>query len=147
MTMADLVVVMGEGRIRQAGSPLDIYRRPSDAFVAAFIGSTNLIPARADGGGASLLGGRIEGLTLPAGASEATVSVRPEDIRLVAPSAAPIRGRVTFVRDLGASVETFLDCDGRELVAVSAPRDRPAVHEGAEIGVLIAAQDCVVLAE
>ena len=38
MTMADLVVVMGDGHIRQAASPMDVYRRPADAFVADFIG-------------------------------------------------------------------------------------------------------------
>ena len=86
MTMADLVVVMGEGRIRQAGSPLDIYRRPSDAFVAAFIGSTNLLPAQAGSGGARVPGGIDAGPCAPAGASGATVSVRPEDIRLVDPA-------------------------------------------------------------
>src|SRR5688572_8528109 len=64
MTMADLVVVMGEGRIRQAGSPLDIYRRPADAFVAAFIGSTNLLPATAGPRGAAIPGGVIPGLSV-----------------------------------------------------------------------------------
>ena len=122
--MADLVVVMGEGRIRQAGSPLDIYRRPSDAFVAAFIGSTNLFQATAGASGASVPGGTIPGLAVPAGEG-ATVSVRPEDIRLVDPADAAIRGRVTFVRDLGASVETFVACGDQEIVAVSSPRDRP----------------------
>ena len=144
MTMADLVVVMGEGRIRQAGSPLDLYRKPADAFVAAFIGSTNLLPARADASGAAVPGGTIAGLAIPA-ATDATVSVRPENIRLVAPEAASMRGRVTFVRDLGASVETFVALGDHELVAVSAPRDRPDAQEGAEIGILIRPEDCVVL--
>src|SRR5688572_20879359 len=58
MTMADLVVVMGNGRIRQAGTPLEVYRRPADAFVADFIGSTNLLDAQADDGGARVPGGR-----------------------------------------------------------------------------------------
>ena len=62
MTMADLIVVMGEGRIRQAGTPLEIYRQPSDAFVAAFIGSTNILPATQRSGGASVPGGSIPGL-------------------------------------------------------------------------------------
>ena len=52
MTMADLVVVMGNGRIRQAASPVEIYRKPVDSFVADFIGSTNLLPVRRAGGGA-----------------------------------------------------------------------------------------------
>ena len=43
MTMADTVIVMKSGEIRQAASPLDIYRKPADSFVADFIGSTNLI--------------------------------------------------------------------------------------------------------
>jgi putative spermidine/putrescine transport system ATP-binding protein len=147
MTMADLVVVMGEGRIRQAGSPLDIYRRPADAFVAAFIGSTNLLRARASAAGAAVAGGTIPGLALPAGANGAMVSVRPENIRLIDPAGAAMRGRVTFVRDLGATVETFIACGDQEIVAVSAPRDRPDVHEGAEIGVAIAPADCVVLSK
>nr|WP_199899176.1 ABC transporter ATP-binding protein [Sneathiella glossodoripedis] len=51
MTMADLVVVMGEGRIRQAASPVDIYRKPADKFVADFIGATNLLTIKANGSG------------------------------------------------------------------------------------------------
>jgi putative spermidine/putrescine transport system ATP-binding protein len=144
MTMADLVVVMGEGRIRQAGSPLDIYRRPADSFVAAFIGSTNLLPAKADRSGALVPGGKIAGLTIASGL--ATISVRPENIRLGDPAAAGIKGRVTFVRDLGSVVETFIDCEGQEIVAVSAPRESPDVREGADTGVLIKPEDCVVLA-
>jgi putative spermidine/putrescine transport system ATP-binding protein len=143
MTMADLIVVMGGGRIRQSGTPLDIYRRPSDAFVAAFIGSTNLLPARSEGGGAAVRGGFIPGLAMPAG--ESVVSVRPEDIRLVDPASASIRGRVSFVRDLGASIETYVACGDVEIVAVCTPRDRPELHEGAEVGVLIKPEDCVVL--
>ena len=51
MTMADLVVVMGNGKIRQAAAPIEIYRKPADAFVADFIGSTNLLDVTADGAG------------------------------------------------------------------------------------------------
>ena len=67
MTMADLIVVMGEGRIRQAGTPLDIYRRPSDAFVAAFIGSTNIFLRGRPRAGRSVPGGSIPGLAVPPG--------------------------------------------------------------------------------
>lgn len=147
MTMADLIVVMGGGRIRQAGSPLDIYRRPSDAFVADFIGSTNLLPAAGSTSGAVVPGGVITGLRVPAGVAGALISIRPEDIRLAAPTSAGIRGRVTFVRDLGASIETHVDCDGREIVSLSPPRDRPDFAEGDQVGLLIAPDDCVVLSQ
>jgi putative spermidine/putrescine transport system ATP-binding protein len=45
MTMADMVVVMGEGRVRQAATPIEVYRRPADAFVAGFVGRANLLDA------------------------------------------------------------------------------------------------------
>jgi len=142
MTMADLIVVMHQGKIHQAGSPLDIYRKPADAFVADFIGSTNLLPAQRADSGAEVPGGRIPGLTVPA--EGARVSVRPEDIRLTTGDA-PIRGRVKFVRDLGASIETFVLCGEQEIAAVSTSRQGAHLAEGAEVGVVIRPEDCVVL--
>ena len=144
MTMADLVVIMGDGKVRQTGPPVEIYRRPADAFVASFIGATNLIPARMDdGGGAAVPGGHIPGLTLPQG--PATLSVRPEDIALTDPAAAPMQGEVTFVRDLGATIEVFIDCEGTEIIAVETPRARRAVETGTRVGVAISPDRCVVL--
>ena len=84
--MADLVVVMGEGRSARPRSPIEIYRKPADAFVADFIGSTNLLDVTADGADApSILGQAIPGLALPAGVTKASVSIRPEDVQLAAP--------------------------------------------------------------
>ena len=144
MTMADLIVIMHAGKIRQVGPPVEIYRRPSDSFVAAFIGSTNILPATQASGGASVQGGTIPGLQLPTGGS-VVVSIRPEDIRLVPAGEAPMRGKVNFVRDLGSSIDTYILCGDQEIVAVSTSRDGPTLSEGAEIGVLIKAEDCVVL--
>jgi ABC-type Fe3+/spermidine/putrescine transport system ATPase subunit len=60
LTMADIVIVMEGGRIRQMGAPMEIYRNPADAFVAGFIGSSNLLPARLiDGGTLEVSGRRI----------------------------------------------------------------------------------------
>jgi putative spermidine/putrescine transport system ATP-binding protein len=143
MTMADVVVVMGEGRVHQAGSPIEIYRNPTDAFVASFIGSTNLIAARSGDADALVPGGRIPGLAIPP--SGASVSVRPEDITIADPASAPIRGRVTFVRDLGSIIEIFIDCAGTELIAAATRRERHDVQAGSEVGVAIAADHCVVL--
>ena len=143
MTMADLIVVMHAGKIHQVGPPVEIYRRPSDSFVAAFIGSTNILPATRTNGGASVPGGTIPGLQLPTGKS--VISVRPEDIRLVATGEASMRGNVRFVRDLGSSIETYILCGDKEIVAVSTSRDGAALAEGAETGVRIRPEDCVVL--
>jgi putative spermidine/putrescine transport system ATP-binding protein len=146
MTMADLVVVMGEGRIRQAAAPVEIYRKPADAFVADFIGMTNLLPVEADGAGrAVVLGTAIPDLALSSGVKKAQISVRPEDVRLTAPGNGAISGTVTFVRDLGGTIETFVEAGGKTIVAVATPRERPNVVAGAPVGVVLPAESCVVL--
>jgi multiple sugar transport system ATP-binding protein len=67
MTMADKIVVMRDGRIEQAGAPLDIYDNPRNLFVAAFIGSPamNLIPGRLRGGNGARRVETEDGIALP----------------------------------------------------------------------------------
>jgi iron(III) transport system ATP-binding protein len=86
MTTADLIVVMNEGRIEQAGTPEEIYERPRSEFVARFIGGTNILKGARGAGDVidcgSLRvycgqGGRERG-------AEATVSIRPHRIALEA---------------------------------------------------------------
>ncbi len=146
MTMADLVVVMGKGKILQMAPPIDIYRKPADAFVADFIGSTNLLPVETDRAGrVTVLGVAMAGLAMPAGLSKAALSVRPEDIQLTAPGAGALTGTVTFVRDLGGTIETFVEASGTTLVAVATPRERPDVAVGQSVGIALPAESCVVL--
>ena len=80
MTMADRIVVLNAGRIEQVGSPLDLYRRPSNLFVAGFIGSPKMNfvnGAEAAKHGAATLGIRPEHLTLStdSGAWKGTVGI------------------------------------------------------------------------
>ncbi len=146
MTMADLVVVMGNGRIHQAAAPVDIYRKPANAFVADFIGSTNLLDIAADGSGRALFDGvPLPGVTLPAGVGRARLSIRPEDVRLTAPETAALTGRVTFLRDLGGTVETFVEAADTTIVAVSTRRERVRAAAGDPIGIQLPAEACVVL--
>ncbi len=90
MTMADKIVVLRAGRIEQVGTPMDLYHRPANAFVAGFIGSPrmNLVPARVTSVGAAVGvelpgGGRLD---VPAQADgvavgdEVTLGVRPEHL-------------------------------------------------------------------
>ena len=152
MTMSDLVVVMNTARVEQVGAPLEIYRNPATAFVADFIGTSNLIAALAAGDGHVAIAGRSFDVgTLPDGVSrddEVRVSIRPEDVHVFpAGGTGPNRleGRVTFVRDVGASVETFVDCDGITVISVSAPKDRPDVRQGDRATVELPAEACVVV--
>ena len=91
LTMSDRIAVMSMGEIQQVGTPVEIYERPANRFVAEFIGDTNLIPAiieEAATGSASCAAAGCR-LTLPAvagkGAGDAvTLALRPENIRLSA---------------------------------------------------------------
>jgi multiple sugar transport system ATP-binding protein len=85
MTMADLIVVMNHGRIEQSGSPLDLYDRPANLFVAGFIGSPamNMLEGRIEGGAFHGPGGVA--WPLPPGApatGDVVYGIRPEHFRL-----------------------------------------------------------------
>ncbi|MBA5778264.1 ABC transporter ATP-binding protein [Stappia sp. F7233] len=146
MSMSDLIVVMSKGRIQQMAKPVDMYRRPANAFVADFLGQANLIRARAGVGGAAISGGVIPGLALPSGGGT-LISVRPEDIAFVAGADGPVRARVGFIRDMGASVEFHLDAGEDRIVAVATPQARPDCRVGEEVSLSIPAEACVVFGE
>jgi spermidine/putrescine transport system ATP-binding protein len=83
LTMSDRIGVMSAGRLQQVGSPKDIYTRPVNRFVASFIGETNFLAATREAGGLRLTGGQlVDGPQGPAG-QKVTVTVRPEQVRLV----------------------------------------------------------------
>jgi putative spermidine/putrescine transport system ATP-binding protein len=80
--------------------------------------------------------------------SEITISVRPEDI-LVVPGTQEgensLQGKVTFVRDVGSSVEIYLDCNGLQIISQSTPKGRPAVKQGDRATAVLPPFACVVL--
>ena len=67
LTMSDRIAVMNDGVLQQVGSAEDVYERPVNAFVAQFIGISNLIPATAESGGVRLVDGQLLPLALPDG--------------------------------------------------------------------------------
>jgi putative spermidine/putrescine transport system ATP-binding protein len=125
MTMADRIVVMKAGRIQQAAAPVEIYRRPANAFVADFIGQTNLIPVE---------NGALLGMALP-GAAGPRASVRPEDISVRPAGETPIAATVAFVRDVGSSVEIHCDAGGTRIVALAPAGTRPSVGDTVSLAI------------
>lgn len=90
MTMADTVAVMNEGRIEQMGAPLAIYENPKTAFVANFLGQSNLLSGTIKGVDGDLLAVDVNGITLyvPQNKTEIrsgkiVIGVRPEKIKVV----------------------------------------------------------------
>jgi putative spermidine/putrescine transport system ATP-binding protein len=150
MTMSDLVVVMREGRVDQVGEPLEVYRRPTTAFVARFMGSTNLLEGSAGDGGRVMV--RDRPFALDGGAARSgkvMLSVRPEETQVEAgerDEENTLHGTVVFVRDLGELFECYVDC-GLEshVVAAGSPRERADVGQGDRVTVRFPPEACVVV--
>jgi multiple sugar transport system ATP-binding protein len=118
MTMADRIVVMHDGIIEQIGTPLELFDRPGNLFVAQFIGS----PAMNVFSGL-VRSGQVEGLgaqwpLAPGMAAEGqavSYGVRPTDLRL---AASGIPGRVIIVEPTGAETELLVEVGGQQMVVV-----------------------------
>ncbi|TDD01881.1 ABC transporter ATP-binding protein [Nonomuraea deserti] len=102
LTMSDRIAVMNDGLVEQLARPREIYERPSTAFVAGFIGTSNLLAGTATGGEVKVGGGRV---LVPGREGEVTVTVRPEKITIGAedpgPEVSGVRGTVAEVVYLG----------------------------------------------
>ena len=112
--MSDTIVVMSEGRIQQIGTPIDVYNEPVNAFVADFIGESNIL----DGIMLEDLKVRFSGHTFNCvdkgfGRGEAVdVVVRPEDVDIVSEEKGMLRGIVTSVTFMGVHYEVIVDIGG-----------------------------------
>ena len=114
LSMSDTVVVMDKGRIQQIGKPEDIYNEPKNAFVADFIGESNIL----DGTMLSdykvrFFGRNFDCVDKGFAPNEAVdVVIRPEDIDIVAPSEGHLTGTVTSVTFKGLNYDIIVDFRG-----------------------------------
>lgn len=140
IALADMVVVMAKGHIRQSGSAREIYDAPRDRYVAEFLGGQNVLPCRVEkvnGSSVLLRGPEARGIEVPlaerrdlrAGAA-IDIAVRRDDIQLKrpdadgAPGTAAVGARVKAVEYQGYFVKVLLDAGGNdEFVAYVSERD------------------------
>ena len=114
LTMSDRVVVMDSGKIQQVGTPQDIYNEPQNAFVADFIGESNILDGKMprdfyvefSGAGFECLDKGFEPDEL------VDVVVRPEDVDIVPVGKGQLTGVVTSVSFLGVHYEIIVDIGG-----------------------------------
>lgn len=135
LSMSDTVVVMNKGEIQQIGTPEDIYNEPKNAFVADFIGESNILDAVmikdclvkfAD----------TQLKCVDKGFGENTpvdVVIRPEDIRVCSPEEGQIRGRVISTTFKGVHFEMIVDVDGKEWMIHSTKSEAPGSHIGMSV--------------
>ena len=136
LTMSDTVVVMNKGKIQQIGSPEDIYNEPQNAFIANFIGDSNIVD-----------GIMLKDFLVSFAGHEFTcvdrgfqrnepvqVVVRPEDVVIVPPSAGMLTGLVREVIFKGVHFEMHVDVEGKEWLIHSTQASQPGEWIGMNIG-------------
>ena len=136
LTMSDTIVVMNNGRIQQIGDPKRIYDEPKNAFVADFIGDSNIV----DGVMHRDFLVSFSGVEFPcvdrgfAREESVQVVVRPEDIEVVSPVEGQLVGVVNDVIFKGVHFEMHVECEGREWLIHSTRACTPGETIGMRIG-------------
>ena len=144
MSLSDRVIVMKDGRIRQIGSPNDIYERPDSAFVAGFVGKVAFFPVEIQGADGQSCACSLRGKAFRAGStapgvapgSQALLMARPESLRLGPPDSGIVDGTVRQNVYLGSSVESFVTTEyGELLVQIDDPAGKRLAAEGERVSV------------
>ncbi len=131
MTLADRIVVLKDGKIAQAGSPMELYERPTNRFVAGFIGAPRMnflpcsIDAKAKGAQLNVLGvsAKIDATGYD---GEANLGVRPEHLQLGAGDV-NLPGQIVLVEPLGGEALVHVRLSNDQLMVVKV-QGKPTVH-------------------
>lgn len=126
LTMSDKIVVMSDSKIQQIGTPEDIYNEPENAFVADFIGESNIFNGIMTGRlKARFCGGEFACVDDVEEGTHITAVVRPEDVELTRPEDGIIRGVVTSVIFKGMHYEITVESGKNEMVVQSVHAAKP----------------------
>ena len=135
LSMSDTVVVMNEGRIQQIGTPQDIYNEPVNAFVADFIGESNILDGVMNEDLAVTFSGR-RFVCLDKGFERnepVDVVVRPEDVDIVPVEKGQLTGTVTQITFKGIHYEIIIDIGGFKWMVQSTDYSAPGSRVGLSI--------------
>ena len=132
LSMSDTVVVMSEGQVQQIGTPIDIYNEPKNAFVADFIGESNILDGvMLQDYRVSFSGHEFECVDAGFGLREPVdVVVRPEDVDIVPEEKGMLRGEVTSVTFLGVHYEIIVDINGFKWMIQTTDYEEVGAHIG-----------------
>ncbi len=143
LSMSDTVVVMDKGNIQQIGTPQDIYNEPKNAFVADFIGESNIIDGIMHKNYlVEFAGKKFDCLDKDFSPMEPVdVVIRPEDIEVVPPEQGHISGVVTSVTFKGVHNEIIVDVDGFKWMIQTTEYENP----GDTIGMIMQPDDIHIM--
>jgi len=132
LTMADRLVVMSDGAVRQLGTQRDLYERPADRFVAGFVGRSTFLDGRIVAPGTFLTEGGLQIKCADGAAGPASLALRPERIRLGAQTLSgldnALPGVVEFVSYLGANIDVHVRLSPKERVIVQIPNREDGIE-------------------
>lgn len=143
LTMSDRIIVMNRGLIQQMGTPVDIYNEPQNAFVADFIGESNIIDGvMPEDRLVMILGCAFPCVDSGFGINEQVdVVIRPEDMEFRAPGEGMMDGIVTSILFKGVHYEMKVQAEGFEWLAHSTV----AYHPGTEIGLYVKPENIQIM--
>ncbi|MFT8417573.1 MAG: ABC transporter ATP-binding protein [Acetobacter sp.] len=149
MTLSDRIAVLNNGRVEQVGSPMTIFDRPANRYVAHFMGVANILDVAVDTSGIIRLAGTVlPGLFGKAGLSQ--IAIRAEFLQLCkAEDSLAVQGRVRECRPMGAQLRyTVVLSDSTEVIAlVTRSEDMQAPEVGQPVGLKFPSEYCTILQE
>jgi spermidine/putrescine transport system ATP-binding protein len=138
LALGDRIAVFRAGRLEQLDTPQQMYEEPANAFVAGFLGETNVIEAVVSAEKSVLLPGAntaIDATTVP---GRTLVAIRPERLRISHDERSHLSGTITTRTYLGNEVRYDLDCEGLRIqVRQSLPEDGRIAEVGTHVGLLV----------
>ena len=141
LTMSDTIVVMKSGTIQQIGTPQDIYNEPANAFVADFIGESNIFDAKMDEDCKVNLCGAVFDCVDPRPSQLVDVVIRPEDVEIVPPEKGQVKGLVEASLFKGVHYEMTVACEGETWIIHSTR----CVEVGETIGMSVAPENIHIM--
>uniref|UniRef100_UPI003395DD4F ABC transporter ATP-binding protein n=1 Tax=Agromyces litoreus TaxID=3158561 RepID=UPI003395DD4F len=136
MSMADRIAVLNDGRLEQLASPQELYAEPASRFVAAFIGTANLLDGAATAEGVDVPGiGPVSGRHAMSPGSPATAVVRPEDVAVGTEVSGGLRGTVVDTYFLGGASTISVEVPGLPAPLLASVHGATRLSRGADVGV------------
>jgi spermidine/putrescine transport system ATP-binding protein len=163
LTMSDRIAVMSKGKVQQMGTPVEIYERPANKFVADFIGESNFLEGKIKSLSQNeasvfvpVLNTELVGMPISEGlvkGEEVVVSIRPEKIRIAEKGAINqnmVRSKVTNTVYIGADTHIYVDAHGRKLKVleqnhISRLDPNSFYHVGQEVWLMLMPENTLVL--
>ncbi|MBC8632610.1 ABC transporter ATP-binding protein [[Eubacterium] tenue] len=143
LTMSDKIIVMNKGKIQQMGTPQDIYNEPENAFVARFIGESNIFDGvMIDDYLVEFCSKKFKCVDKDFEKNEnIEVVIRPEDIKMVEPEKGMLKGKVTSVLFKGVHYEIEVNEDGRKWIL----HNTQSAQVGSDLGLDIYPEDIHIM--